>query len=680
MRESFDQLLSNDTCVPLFVETYVCVLMRLKLQEEAEMFLRKYVEKESQGTIAITPALHALNIMKLHMPKASLGIIISILELVAERNSGDAKVLELCQHYLHVHNSGINCQSDTESDFDFGSDYGAISLAHKREGLRKCLELIVYFLDLHIFNVPSTVIREGWSIMDDIVRWICMQGTDDCLRSVVDLWHNDRKRWWLCFRLPRSGPPLNLPHGDAEFLSNKVFVCYVLESHHHPFVATLREHPECKLLKSLIKQLSHHKVMFDSRIEPILRANGPIAPVPLISSPDVPRVPSIQTQMVPSLPRFEAIDTEQKAKEFTNFILTSAPLKERGEYKTLARVMKDTAGILELPIDDLLAKRYEKRMRMTVQSRFLGMTRSSRSAALSAGGSVCSLDSRDSFWDLSENETDDSDAASNRSSPIETEDDDTFNFPELNPNLLAKIEAAKQRWRVFFDSGRWNPLSEDEISDRAYEDFPSDDDYAPSSCCDDSDFSSIENQADESETDGRSETYFDSSLYLASEDYSDAPSPPASSFSSVSTPLLQFSGAPSQTKEVIRNEDRYPLMELDSFSVRSNSSTDDIAENINRVIKKLDVDMYCANTAMKPSSMEQEEEEYVVEEEIEILQETLVKRTSQNYSATSGIQLSSYACVLEENTDRPELSFGSNLNRSTQSAFFSSTANSWFYA
>ncbi|KZR95803.1 Uncharacterized protein APZ42_010217, partial [Daphnia magna] len=116
--------------------------------------------------------------------------------------------------------------------------------------------------------------------------------------------------------------------------------------------------------------------------------NGPIAPVPLISSPDVPRVPSIQTQMVPSLPRFEAIDTEQKAKEFTNFILTSAPLKERGEYKTLARVMKDTAGILELPIDDLLAKRYEKRMRMTVQSRFLGMTRSSRSAALSAGGSV----------------------------------------------------------------------------------------------------------------------------------------------------------------------------------------------------------------------------------------------------------------------------------------------------
>ncbi|XP_045029192.1 uncharacterized protein LOC123471604 isoform X2 [Daphnia magna] len=335
--------------------------------------------------------------------------------------------------------------------------------------------------------------------------------------------------------------------------------------------------------------------------------------------------------------------------------------------------MKDTAGILELPIDDLLAKRYEKRMRMTVQSRFLGMTRSSRSAALSAGGSVCSLDSRDSFLDLSENETDDSDAASNRSSPIETEDDDTFNFPELNPNLLAKIEAAKQRWRVFFDSRRWNPLSEDEISDRACEDFPSDDDYAPSSCCDDSDFSSIENQADESETDGRSETYFDSSLYLASEDYSDAPSPPASSFSSVSTPLLQFSGAPSQPKEVIRNEDRYPLMELVSFSVRSNSSTDDIAENINRVIKKLDVDMYCANTAMKPSSMEQEEEEYVVEEEIEIPQETLVKRTSQNYSATSGIQLSSYACVLEENTDRPELSFGSNLNRSFSRDFGASS-------
>ncbi|XP_057379997.1 uncharacterized protein LOC130702341 [Daphnia carinata] len=676
MRESFDQLLSNDTCVPLFVETYVCVLMRLKLQEEAEMILRKYVEKESQGTITTIAAVHALNIMKLHMPKASLGIIISFLELIAERNSGDEKVLELCQHYLHVHNSGVNCQSDTESDFDFGSDYGAVTFAHKREGLSKCLELIVYFLDVHIYNVPSTAIREGWSIMADTMRRICMQGTDDCLRTVVDLWHNDRKRWWPCFRLPHSGLRSKLPPGDAEFLSNKGFVCYVLESHHHPFVATLREHPECKLLKSLVKQLSHHKVIFDSKIEPILKSNGPIAPIPLISSPDVPRVPRIQSQMVPSLPKFEAIDTMEKAKEFTNYILTTAPLKERGEYKTLAKPMKDTVGILDLQINDLLAKRYEKRRKITVQSRFLRMTRSSRSAALSAGDSVCSLDSldsRDSYLDLSENETDDSDVASNRSSPINTEDDDILDFPELNPCLLAKIEAAKERWRVFLNSVQWNPLSDDEISDRAYVDLPSDDDYAPSFCSDDSDFGIGENQADESETDGRSEIHYDSSVYLASEDDSEASSSAASSFSSVSTPVLQFSNVASQPKEVIRNEDRYNFMEFDSFSVRSNSTTDGIADSINRVIKKLDIDVYCANTDMKPSGMAQEEDEYVVEEEIEIPREALAQRTSQNYNATSGIQLNSDACVLEGNTDRRELSFGSNLNRSFSRDFEASS-------
>ncbi|KAI9558249.1 hypothetical protein GHT06_015002 [Daphnia sinensis] len=667
LKESFDQLLSNDTCVPLFVETYVCVLMRLKLQEEAEMFLRKYVEKESQGTIAITPALHALNIMKLHMPKASLGIIISFLELIAERNSGDAKVLELCQHYLHVHNSGINCQSDTESDFDFGSDYGAISFANKREGLSKCFELIVYFLDVHIYNVPSTVIREGWSILSDTVRRICMQVPDDCLRTVVDLWHNDRKRWWPCFRLPRSGLPSNLPPGDAEYLSNKGFVCYILESQHHPFVATLREHPECKLLKSLIKQLSHHKIIFDSKIEPILRANGPIAPVPLISSPDVPHVPSIQTQTVPCNPKFQAIDSVQKAKDYVNYLLVTRPVKELEEYKLSVRTTnRNTVAMLELPIHEVLVKRYQNRRKAKVQSRFLRMTRSSRSATLSAGGSVCSLDSldsQDSYLDLSEKETDDSDVASNRSSsPIAMEDDDIFDFPELNPNLLAKIEAAKQRWGEFFDTGRWNPLSEDEISDRAYEDLASNEDYAPSSCSDDSDLSSIEDQADEIETYSQSEAHFESSLYLAPEDYSGCPSSPASSFSSVSPPLLQYSGVPSQPKEVIRNEDRYGFMELDSFSVRSNSPTSDIVENINRVIKNLDADMYCANAAMKPSSMEEGEEDFVVEEEIEIPQ----------YNTTPGFQQNSGACAVE-NTDRPELSFGSNLNRSFSRDFEASS-------
>lgn len=111
MRESFDQLVSMDTCVPLYAETYVRVLMQSKLQEEAEMFLRRYdfmafktnflifdffgfryVEKESQGNIAIIPALHAINIMKLHMPKASLGVTISFLEMIAVRSPGDAKV------------------------------------------------------------------------------------------------------------------------------------------------------------------------------------------------------------------------------------------------------------------------------------------------------------------------------------------------------------------------------------------------------------------------------------------------------------------------------------------------------------------------------------------------------------------------------------------------------------
>lgn len=349
-------------------------------------------------------------------------------------------------------------------------------------------------------------------------------GTDDCLRSVVELWHNDRKRWWPCFRLPRTGLPSTLAHGDAEFLSNKGFVCCVLESRHHPFVMTLMEHPECKLLNSLVKQLSHQKIMFDSKIERILRANGPILPVPLISPPAMLHVALTDTQTPGTRfnPRFEVIDSELKAKEVTNYLLTSKPLKGRGEYKSLAKVSKDTTDILQLPIDDLLARRYEHRKKATIQSRILRMTRSSRSAALSAGGSVCSLESLDSvdtFLDLSENDTDDPDMDDDRFPPCDPDDDGISNLPDSDPHHVAKIESAKQRWRGFLNSGIWEPLSEDEITDRAYAQLASDDEYAPSYCSDDSDFnhfSDQENQENQEEIDSHFEECNMSSIYTAS--------------------------------------------------------------------------------------------------------------------------------------------------------------------
>lgn len=47
---------------------------------------------ESKGNIEITSALHALNIMKIHLPKASLKLTTSLLEMIADRFSGDPKI------------------------------------------------------------------------------------------------------------------------------------------------------------------------------------------------------------------------------------------------------------------------------------------------------------------------------------------------------------------------------------------------------------------------------------------------------------------------------------------------------------------------------------------------------------------------------------------------------------
>ncbi|KAI9558251.1 hypothetical protein GHT06_015004 [Daphnia sinensis] len=262
LKEVFHHLVSKHIFhLPLLVEPYIFVLVQLNLQEEAETLLQKYVDMESKGNIGITSALHALNIMKIHLPKASLKLTISLLEMIADRFSGDPKVLELCHHHMHIHSS-----LDKECSSDLGSD-GRAAYSHKHRHLNKCLRLIIYFLDVHIFNVPSPDIKEAWKIMTNTIRGICLQGyflilfsstfcftSEKCLQSIVELWYNDRQRWWPCFRFPRSGLPPTLAPDEAEFFSNKGFVCYILESDNHPFVAGLMDHGELPLLNANLTQ------------------------------------------------------------------------------------------------------------------------------------------------------------------------------------------------------------------------------------------------------------------------------------------------------------------------------------------------------------------------------------------------------------------------------------------
>lgn len=82
---------------------------------------------------------------------------------------------------MHIHSSLMECQFDKECSSDLGSYGGAASHSHEHDHLNKCLRLIVYFLDVHIFNAPSPDTREAWKIMTDTIRRICLQGC--CLPS-----------------------------------------------------------------------------------------------------------------------------------------------------------------------------------------------------------------------------------------------------------------------------------------------------------------------------------------------------------------------------------------------------------------------------------------------------------------------------------------------------------------
>lgn len=53
----------------------------------------RYVDSQS-GNMGISAAFHALNIAKLHLPKASLNLTLHLLETIADRSPGHPKVCQ----------------------------------------------------------------------------------------------------------------------------------------------------------------------------------------------------------------------------------------------------------------------------------------------------------------------------------------------------------------------------------------------------------------------------------------------------------------------------------------------------------------------------------------------------------------------------------------------------------
>ena len=261
----------------------------------------------------------------------------------------------------------------------------------------------------------------------------------------------------------------------------------MLESQDHSFVVSLMEHQECRLLKSLVEQLCHPKMKFDSHIEAMQRANEPVIAVSLVSQPIMPRmaVTSPQTRMTPSLSMYNAIDSEAIAEEFPIYMLTACPLKSKQEYNS-AKMKKSTKKMLKLDIHSLISKRYANRRKICVQKKYFRLTRAQRAATLS----TCSVKSFESL-DSSMEESEDGDDIMTDGT-LSLDEDGSPSKLLQNPCQLNENVLVKKRWEIFIKNGRWGSFSVNDDENSSGEE------YAPSlsndedSCSDESDDESCE--------------------------------------------------------------------------------------------------------------------------------------------------------------------------------------------
>ena len=286
--------------------------------------------------------------------------------------------------------------------------------------------------------------------------------------------------------------------GDAELYSNMGVVCYILESETHPFVDGLLKLGECKLLKSLIKQLHHPKIRMDKSVQSIIRKTGPVKrePVPTSSSADWSKICSrTPTNLeTPSSSRFDAIDSEALAKEFQNFLNLKRPIRDKSQYKTSAQIRPNTSEVILMPIWELLAKRYQRRKNIKPQG--------SRASSVSLS-SLGSLSEFDSILFTTDDEDEEEQTITNDPSERPYFSDS----PEVPPRSLSdgpgNIQNDRstsdnvsisdvtlkriQRWKDFVVNGHWKAMEEDGTCADDFEEFSSDADYIPSDNSIDSD-------------------------------------------------------------------------------------------------------------------------------------------------------------------------------------------------
>jgi len=209
-------------------------------------------------------------------------------------------------------------------------------------------------------------------------------------------------------------------------------------------------------------------------------------------------VNSPQTQMTPSLSKFNAIDADAIAVEYPKMMTTRTRFKMgKNDNIPSARIHLNTKKRLKLDISNMIAKRYKKRRTIRVRNKALRMTRAWRSATISTC-SVRSFESLDSSLD--EWEQGDNNVMTDESLSRDGGNDSTSKWCAPNPCQPTVSMLAKKRWTTFVEHGRWGSFTVDDGES---------DEYTPPSSGDEDSYSDEfddEFQDSDEDSDGEGDT------------------------------------------------------------------------------------------------------------------------------------------------------------------------------
>ena len=197
------------------------------------------------------------------------------------------------------------------------------------------------------------------------------------IEKIAKLWHTEQRSSWWSSVVFSHVPVASQHHNNAQFYTDKAFVCFFFENEGHEFVrCIIQNHQRSGLLRSLISQLREAKLKLGEKITKHLRHASAAAS-------------SGETSPSFTLEKSKRIAEEIQASDSTrpSFFILAQSKRMANDYKNLmedkpvcvkqARNNQSRSGYYNLNMDDRIVERFKVRQQRRSKSSAGSLTESS---------------------------------------------------------------------------------------------------------------------------------------------------------------------------------------------------------------------------------------------------------------------------------------------------------------